>query len=135
MSSLGSLFSNTVFSHVSIKLVLALCLFFDAAVLFLFAMTSSFPLLCLSRFLMGVFQAFLLIYFPIWVDTFALEKLKSLWFTALLFAPSFGIMAGYSLQAFLNAPCLCSYDLLSLMGSYSHQNWLSMCFGELPLYD
>lgn len=51
-----------------------------------------------SRFLVGAFQVFLLVYYPVWIDKFGFEK-KTLWLTLLQICVPVGIFAGYGITA------------------------------------
>lgn len=51
-----------------------------------------------SRFLVGSFQVFLLVYYPVWIDKFGGSK-KTLWLTLLQVCVPIGIFAGYGITA------------------------------------
>lgn len=51
-----------------------------------------------SRFLIGAFQVFLLVYYPVWIDKFGQDK-KTLWLTLLQICVPVGIFAGYGITA------------------------------------
>lgn len=51
-----------------------------------------------SRFLIGAFQVFLLVYYPVWIDKFGGNK-KTLWLTLLQICVPVGIFAGYGITA------------------------------------
>lgn len=51
-----------------------------------------------SRFLIGAFQVFLLVYYPVWIDKFGQDK-KTLWLTLLQICVPLGIFAGYGMTA------------------------------------
>jgi len=51
-----------------------------------------------SRFLVGSFQVFLLVYYPVWIDKFGGDK-KTLWLTLLQVCVPIGIFAGYGITA------------------------------------
>lgn len=51
-----------------------------------------------SRFLIGAFQVFLLVYYPVWIDKFGQDK-KTLWLTLLQICVPVGIFAGYGMTA------------------------------------
>ena len=52
----------------------------------------------ISRFLVGGFQVFLLVYYPVWIDKFG-HKYKTLWLTLLQVCVPIGIFAGYGITA------------------------------------
>lgn len=51
-----------------------------------------------SRFLIGAFQVFLLVYYPVWIDKFGRNK-KTLWLTLLQICVPVGIFAGYGITS------------------------------------
>lgn len=51
-----------------------------------------------SRFLTGVFQVFLLVYYPVWIDKFGMH-LKTTWLTLLQICVPLGIFAGYGITS------------------------------------
>lgn len=51
-----------------------------------------------SRFMTGVCQVFLLVYYPIWIDKFGKDK-KTLWLTLLQICVPVGIFIGYGITA------------------------------------
>lgn len=56
----------------------------------------------LSRFLTGVCQVFLLVYYPIWIDKYGRDK-KTMWLTMLQICVPVGIFAGYGMTAVIIA--------------------------------
>lgn len=52
----------------------------------------------ISRFFTGVFQVFLLVYYPIWIDKFGGDK-KTMWLTLLQICVPLGIFIGYGITA------------------------------------
>lgn len=53
------------------------------------------------RYTTGFFQAFLIVYFPIWVDTFG-EAQKTRWLTFLQLGVLLGVIIGYVLTGMFN---------------------------------
>ena len=90
-----------VYHYCNTKLVLVVCLLLNGGALFLFTMSNNFYILCLSRLLVGSFQVFFCIYFPVWVDLFADEKYKTIWLTTLLLGVPVGVILGYGSTAIL----------------------------------
>jgi len=78
-------------------------LFICGIALVAFTLTKVYMALAISRFVVGVCQIFICIYFPVWVDTFALESQKTVWLSTLLLAPPLGVMGGYGLTAVMIA--------------------------------
>lgn len=66
--------------------------------LLLFILSNSKTLAYFCRFLTGVCQVFLLVYYPIWIDKFGYGK-KTLWLTLLQICVPVGIFAGYGMTS------------------------------------
>jgi MFS family permease len=98
---IGSLFAMPVFNYCNTKFVLITCLLLNSASLLLFTVSNIYYVLVLSRVLVGFFQVFFCIYFPVWVDLFADEKRKTAWLTFLLLGVPLGIILGYISTAVL----------------------------------
>lgn len=95
---LGSITSGPLLQSYSSKKIIAFSTLGNIISLFIFPVTKNFFLLCLSRGLVGFFQVFLVIYFPVWVDTYGKEK-KTLWITFLQLGVALGVFFGYGLTA------------------------------------
>jgi MFS family permease len=54
------------------------------------------------RGLTGFFQIFLVVYQPVWTDTFCEEKFKSIALTINMLAAPLGIVGGYMLTYYMN---------------------------------
>ena len=63
-------------------------------------MSRIFWLAVVSRFFTGVFQVFMLVYFPVWIDKFGEEKATT-WLTLLQVGVPLGIFAGYAMTALI----------------------------------
>ena len=85
-----------------LKPALTSSLAFNATALFLFTWPSSFFLLLVLRAATGFIKVFIVIYYPIWCDTYAPESIKSIWMTLLLIAGAIGVVLGYLLAHFMN---------------------------------
>lgn len=80
------------------KYVLAGALVLNCASMFMFTQTTDFTLLLASRFLTGVCQVFVSIFFPVWADTFgSSDSEKSAWLNVLMLAAVIGVVLGYIL--------------------------------------
>lgn len=55
----------------------------------------------LTRMISGFFQISLVIYFPVWVDTFG-ENRKTLWLSYIQLAVVLGVVMGYIITALFN---------------------------------
>ena len=53
-----------------------------------------------TRFITGVCQVFLLVYYPIWIDKFGGQK-KTMWLTLLQICVPVGIFMGYGMTAII----------------------------------
>ena len=98
---LGSLASGYVFSNYSCKKVLIYSMVGLNAGFLAFPLSSSKLLMTVSRFVTGFFQAFLIVFFPVWVDHFGGTH-KTRWITLLQLAVLLGVVVGYVLTALLN---------------------------------
>ena len=63
--------------------------------LYLFTIFQPFYLMGLSRFTGGFAQVFLIIYKPVFVDTFASKSQKSILMSLILVSPPLGVVIGY----------------------------------------
>lgn len=54
------------------------------------------------RVLIGFFQVFSCVYYPVWADTFGPEKHKTTWLTIMLLAAPLGVVLGYVLTYGMN---------------------------------
>lgn len=101
--TLGSAFATGLFSKGEyIKPTLVVTLLLNAVSLFLFTMTSSFIMISPIRLMIGFFQIFTCIFYPVWCDTYGPERYKSAWLTIMLLASPLGIVLGYALTYYMN---------------------------------
>ena len=98
----GSFIAPPTFHHVSAKLIILICCAGNFVFLLIFSLVKEFWVLCFSRLLVGFFEVFLCIYFPVWVDVFAGEKRKTIWLTILQSSVPLGIVLGYIMTAILD---------------------------------
>lgn len=70
--------------------------------LLLFTTSSSYYFLLFLRAATGFFQIFLVVYQPVWTDTFCEEKFKSIALTINMLAAPLGIVGGYMLTYYMN---------------------------------
>lgn len=90
----------SVYSRLSIKVVLILCIVLQAVVVIGFAFANGeFWIMAGCRYLTGVFQVFISIFAPIWSDTYAPEDRKARWITMITVATPTGMVTGYLLTA------------------------------------
>eukprot|EP00474_Spongospora_subterranea_P010444 CRZ10902.1 hypothetical protein [Spongospora subterranea] len=92
----SSIFAGSVFGSQNPKWVLTISVLFNGIASLSFAMaTTTFALLA-SRTMVGVTQAFPIIYGPIYVDKFAPPNRSTLWMSLVYVCSPFGIMLGYA---------------------------------------
>jgi len=83
-------------------MILLITLACTAACLMSFIMTTNFYLLLSSRFLTGLFQVFVTIYFPVWSDHYGKdEKQKTIFLTCYFLTAPLGVLFGYIISAWL----------------------------------
>ena len=99
---IGSLISLTVINTFNRKYILMICLILCGFSLFLFTITKKYVLLCIDRVVIGIFQAFISIYLPLWCDQFGIESRKALMIALIQVAPPLGVLVGYIVTTILN---------------------------------
>lgn len=75
----------------------------NSVCIILFTITNSFYFDCFLRFWIGFFQVFLVIYMPVWGDSFASENQKSAWLTFLILASPLGVVGGFTMTSIFTA--------------------------------
>ena len=99
---LGIVIVGTLAGHLylrfSSKLLTLIALILLEGTLMLFVLSDHKWTAYVSRFLIGAFQVFLLVYYPVWIDKFGQDK-KTLWLTLLQICVPVGIFAGYGITA------------------------------------
>lgn len=69
--------------------------------LLFFTLYDEYWVLLCCRCLTGLFQQFICIYFPVWIDTFASEDKNSSWMSIILIGATLGNITGYIIAASL----------------------------------
>jgi predicted MFS family arabinose efflux permease len=92
------LFAGRLYQKINSKLLTVMALVALEISLLLFVLSDKKWAAYVSRFLTGVCQVFLLVYYPIWIDKFGSSK-KTLWLTLLQICVPIGIFAGYGLTS------------------------------------
>lgn len=99
---LGIVIVGTLAGHLYLrfnsKLLTIVALVLLEGTLGLFVLSDQKWTAYVSRFLIGAFQVFLLVYYPVWIDKFGQDK-KTLWLTLLQICVPVGIFAGYGITA------------------------------------
>lgn len=91
----GRLYQRFDSKKLTIVALVALQLF-----LLLFVLSSHKATAYISRFMTGVCQVFLLVYYPIWIDKYGKDK-KTMWLTYLQICVPVGIFVGYGMTAII----------------------------------
>ena len=99
---IGSFTSPPIFLKINAKWIILICWLFNAASLAGFTLFKDFTMLWIFRFGIGFFQVFLWIYFPVWVDIFGSESVKTIWLTILQSSVPLGVVLGYCITAFFD---------------------------------
>jgi MFS family permease len=100
--AVGSSVSGFVYTHFGTKSIISFFTMLTALSLILFPVSgTNHYLVYLARFMAGMFQVFLVVYFPVWIDVFAPDRWKTLWLTFLQLAVPLGVIFGYSLTSFM----------------------------------
>jgi len=92
------LFAGRLYQRINSKLLTLGALIALEVSLALFILSDNKGLAYFCRFLTGVCQVFLLVYYPIWIDKFGFKK-KTLWLTLLQICVPVGIFAGYGMTS------------------------------------
>lgn len=96
--SLMGMFAGRLYQHFNSKVLTVVALIVLELSLLLFVFSDSKITVYLCRFLTGVCQVFLLVYYPVWIDKFGKDK-KTMWLTLLQICVPIGIFMGYGITA------------------------------------
>ena len=99
---IGSLISLSIINTFNRKYILLIFLMLCGFFLILFTKTKHYILLCIDRIIIGIFQAFISIYLPLWCDQFGVEKRKTLMIALIQVVAPLGVLTGYIVTATLN---------------------------------
>lgn len=101
--TLGSIVSTAIYSKGDlIKPTLLASLVMNTIALLMFTTSTSYYFMLFLRGATGFFQIFLVVYQPVWTDTFCEEKFKSIALTVNMLAAPLGIVGGYMLTYYMN---------------------------------
>ena len=93
--SCGSLFTSQIFSKYSPTKVCTWILIINSICCFAFSLTSSRCIFFATRFLMGITEAFVVVYGPIWVNNYSPKNKSTTWMGILHSCTVFGMITGY----------------------------------------
>lgn len=92
------IYVGRLYQKVNSKLMCMIGLICLVGSLILFVASQIFWFAVVSRFFTGVFQVFMLVYFPVWIDKFGGASATT-WLTLLQVGVPLGIFAGYAMTA------------------------------------
>ena len=93
--SFASIFVGFIFSKFSPSKVCSVILLLNCISCFIFSMSINKSILFIMRFLMGVTEAFIVIYGPVWVNNFSPPEHSATWMGILHSCSIFGVFLGY----------------------------------------
>lgn len=96
--SLMGMFAGRLYQHFNSKWLTVVALVLLEFSLLLFVFIKHKAAAYATRFVTGVCQVFLLVYYPIWIDKYGKDK-KTLWLTLLQICVPLGIFLGYGMTA------------------------------------
>lgn len=99
---IGSLITLSIINTFNRKYILMIFLILCGFSLFLFTKTKEYVLLCIDRVIIGIFQAFVSIYLPLWCDQFGVENRKTLMLASIQVVGPLGVLVGYVVTTLLN---------------------------------
>ena len=100
--SFSSIFVGFIFSKFSPSKVCSIVLFINAVSSLIFSFSIKKPIIFLTRFLMGVTEAFLTVYGPVWVNNYAPLENMATWMGILHSCSIVGVFLGYLAAAIVN---------------------------------
>ena len=98
--SVMGMFAGRLYQHFNSKMLTVASLVVLELSLLAFVFLDSKIAAYITRFITGVCQVFLLVYYPIWIDKFGKEK-KTMWVTYLQICVPIGIFMGYGMTAII----------------------------------
>ena len=98
---IGSFCFIFIMNLVNRKYLFLLALFTTSGGLFVFTMTTIKPILFSVRSILGFFNVFFIIYFPVWCDQYGVKKFKTLKITLIQITIPIGNIVGSILSTFL----------------------------------
>lgn len=99
--AIGCVFVAIMFKKFDEHKVIPFGLLMNMLTLLFFTFFEDYWSLLLLRGLTGLFQEFICVFFPVWIDTMASEKDNSSWMSILLIGATLGNISGYIISALL----------------------------------
>ena len=96
---LGSASGAFVFKRFDYRTTIWVSMLINGLFLFFFTQASEYSQLGAARFISGFFQVFIIIYKPVFVDTFASRAQKPIFMSLILVSPPLGVVFGYLMTA------------------------------------
>lgn len=93
--SFASLFVSILFNKYGPSKVCSFMIAANAVCCFIFSFSSNKPLLFTCRFIMGVSEAFIVIYGPVWVNNYSPAESSTVWMGILHTFSALGVILGY----------------------------------------
>lgn len=93
--AIGCVIAAIMFKYVDEHKVIPVGLMLNMLTLLFFTFYADYWNLLLCRCLTGLFQEFICVYFPVWVDTFASQDSNSSWMSIILIGATLGNITGY----------------------------------------
>lgn len=97
----GSATAAILFNRIQYKTLIIISLAVNGIALWMTATSSSYGYVCFSRFLAGFSQVFIIVYIPIYTDTYASKSQKQYMMSLSLIAPPLGVVLGYILTSYI----------------------------------
>jgi MFS family permease len=88
-----------IVNKINRKHLFIFCLLLNGLFLFLFTLTTNVVVLYLVRILTGIFEVFVIIYCPVWVDQYGQSNKKTLMMSLLQVTGPVGVVSGYAMTA------------------------------------
>eukprot|EP00743_Colponemidia_sp_Colp-15_P005798 GILK01006233.1.p1 GENE.GILK01006233.1~~GILK01006233.1.p1 ORF type:complete len:526 (-),score=55.22 GILK01006233.1:108-1685(-) len=92
---ISSLFAGPILQRFSPRDVVFISILLNAVFVVIFSLAKDLSLMFVSRTILGMTQAFYVIYAPVWVDEFAPPDNRTMWMSLLQAAVPIGMMFGY----------------------------------------
>lgn len=96
---IGSIFIFKIINTYNRKTLLMISLLINAACLFTFVVIDNLIFMFLNRVVVGIFQAYLTIYMPVWCNQFGEKTKRTLMIAFIQLVSPIGVFLGYTLAA------------------------------------